>query len=53
MKGTLNDDLVKLAYGWQTTFGNGHPTEPVGDPATLSRALITKWGRFFALCNAT
>ena len=47
----LNGELVKLAHGWQTTFGNGHPTEPVGDPAVVSKALISKWARFFAPCN--
>ena len=46
----LNDNLVKLAYRWQTTFGNGYPTEPVGDPAVVSQALILKWRRFFSPC---
>jgi hypothetical protein len=76
----LNDELVKLAYEWQTSFqssnknnkskskskngkqeqekadGEGHdyhdhPTEPVGDPAVVSTALITKWGRYFSACD--
>jgi hypothetical protein len=46
----LNDNLVKLAYSWQTTFGNGYPTEPVGDPVVVSRALILKWRHFFSQC---
>ena len=89
----MNDELVKLAYEWQTSFqssnknsnkngksksnkndkskskngkreeegygdGDGeghdyhdHPTEPVGDPAVVSTALITKWGRYFSACD--
>ena len=46
----LNAALVKLAYEFQTAFGNGYPTEPVGDPALVSAALIAKWGHFFAAC---
>ena len=42
--------LVKLAYEFQTAFGNGYALEPVGDPAAVSAALISKWGRFFTAC---
>ena len=43
--------LVKLAYEWQTAFGNGYPTEAVGDSVAVSTALLAKWGHFFASCN--
>ena len=47
---TLQAALVKLAYEWQTSFGNGYPLEPIGDPVKISTALISKWGRFFGAC---
>ena len=47
----LNDNLVKLAHSWQTTFGNAFPTDPVGDPVVVSRALIFTWGQYFTQCN--
>ena len=43
--------LVKLAFGWQTAFGNGYPTEAVGDAVSVSTHLVAKWGRFFSACN--
>ena len=45
--------LVALAYEFQTSFGNGYSMEPAGDPAAISAALISKWGRFFATCAGT
>ena len=48
---TLSAALVKLAYEWQTSFGNGYPLEPIGDPVTISTALVSKWRRFFVTCN--
>ena len=47
----LHTKLVNLAYQWQTSFGNGYPTQPVGDPATVSKDLVSKWGRFFGACS--
>ena len=46
----LQAGLVKLAFEFQTAFGNGFPVEPVGDPAAISAILIVKWGRFFTTC---
>ena len=43
--------LIQLAYEWQTTFGNGYPTQPVGDAVKVSTALISAWGRFFSACT--
>jgi alpha-N-acetylglucosaminidase len=48
---SLNPALITLAYEFQTAFGNGYPMEPVGDPAVVSAALISKWGRFFSACT--
>jgi hypothetical protein len=42
---------AKLAYEWQTDWGNKYPTEPVGDPAESSRALHSKYARFFISCD--
>ena len=39
-----------MAFEFQTSFGNGYPVEPVGDPAVISAILIVKWGRFFTTC---
>jgi hypothetical protein len=47
---SLKPALVTLAYEFQTAFGNEYPVEPVGDPAVVSAALISKWGRFFSAC---
>jgi alpha-N-acetylglucosaminidase len=43
---------AKLAYDWQTAFGEAspYPTEPVGDPVTVSEALRLKYARYFASC---
>ena len=48
---SLEAELVKLAYEWQTSFGNGYSTEPTGDPVQISTTLISKWGRFFSACD--
>eukprot|EP01050_Picozoa_sp_SAG11_P009784 SAG11_NODE_945_length_6430_cov_8.027800_1_plen_178_part_00 len=48
---TLNAELVKLAYEWQTSFGNGYPMEPVGESVGVSTVLISKWRRFFSTCS--
>lgn len=42
---------AKVAYEWQTDWGNKYPTEPVGDPAESSRALHSKYARFFISCD--
>eukprot|EP01045_Picozoa_sp_COSAG04_P035789 COSAG04_NODE_8415_length_979_cov_1.267045_1_plen_48_part_00 len=42
---------AKLAYDWQTDWGNKYPTEPVGEPVAPSRALHAKYARFFASCE--
>ena len=42
---------AKLAYDWQTSWGNKYPTEPVGEPVAPSRALYAKYARFFASCG--
>jgi alpha-N-acetylglucosaminidase len=42
---------VKLAYEWQTDFGNSYPTTPESDPVTVSTALTAKWGGFFGACD--
>eukprot|EP01052_Picozoa_sp_SAG31_P001184 SAG31_NODE_39_length_31377_cov_5.971482_15_plen_665_part_00 len=47
----MDTRLIKLAYEWQTAFGNGYPTQPVGDAAKVSAALISTWGRFFSECT--
>ena len=49
---SLNAALVTLAYDFQTDFGNGYPMEPVCDPASVSVALVAKYGRFFTACAA-
>jgi alpha-N-acetylglucosaminidase len=43
--------LIELAYEWQTAFGNGYPTEPVGDAVNVSTTLISTWGHFFHACT--
>lgn len=47
---TKDARLAMLAYKFQTAFGNGYPLDPVGDPAVVSAALLSKWGRFFTAC---
>jgi hypothetical protein len=47
----MNAKLAKLAFEWQTSFGNGYPTEPVGDCVVESTKLISKWGHFFDACE--
>ena len=42
--------LTTMAYEFQTAFSHGYPTETVGDPAVVSAALMSKWGRFFTAC---
>jgi alpha-N-acetylglucosaminidase len=41
---------VKLAFEFQTAFGNGYPTEPVEDVVDVSTELIKKWGLYFRAC---
>ena len=41
---------AKLAFDWQTDFGNIGPTEPVGDPLEVSAALRHKYSGTFAGC---
>ena len=41
----------KLAYEWQTAFGNKYPTEPAGDPVKVSAALRAKYASSFARCG--
>jgi hypothetical protein len=48
----LHDELVKLAFTWQTTYGNGYPTDASGDPMAISTALISKYKHYFAACKA-
>jgi hypothetical protein len=49
--GSMHSKLVRLAYEWQTAFGNTYPTEPESDPVTVSTGLIAKWGNFFHKCD--
>ena len=41
---------AKLAFEWQTDFGNIGPTEPVGDPVAVSSAMRAKYAGFFEGC---
>jgi alpha-N-acetylglucosaminidase len=42
---------AKLAYEWQTNFGNIGSTEPTGDPVNVSTALRAKYSFYFAGCK--
>lgn len=42
---------AKLAYDWQTDFGNIGLTHPVGDPASVSTKLRAKYAIYFASCS--
>jgi len=50
----LNSTMVdaieaKHAYDW-TTATNPYPTPPVGDAATISKAMVAKYESFFSAC---
>ena len=42
---------AKLAYEWQTDFGNIGPTQPIGDPIGVSVAPRAKYSVYFASCE--
>eukprot|EP01052_Picozoa_sp_SAG31_P026067 SAG31_NODE_2335_length_5925_cov_3.925506_6_plen_359_part_00 len=42
---------AKLAYEWQTDFGNIGPTHPNGDPVRLSTELHAKYSVYFVGCD--
>jgi hypothetical protein len=42
--------LSKLAYDWQTAFGNKYPTAATGDPVAESTVMRVKYGHYFASC---
>ena len=42
---------AKLAYEWQTDFGNIGPTQPIGDPIGVSTVLRAKYSFYFASCK--
>ena len=42
---------AKLAFDWQTDFGNIGPTEPAGDPVEVSAGLMQKYTGFFEGCG--
>jgi alpha-N-acetylglucosaminidase len=41
---------ARLAFEWQTAFGNGYPTAPAGDPVAVSARMRAKWAPFFSAC---
>ena len=52
----FDDAAASAAYAaevfrWQTTFGNGYPTEPVGDAVAVAAALREKYAPFFSACH--
>ena len=42
---------ARLAFEWQTAFGNGYPTSPAGDAVAVSTRMRDKWGPFFSKCR--
>ena len=43
----------KLAFGWQTDFGNIGATESVGDPVAVGAGLLHTYSDLFARCQAS
>jgi hypothetical protein len=46
----VRDAEAKLAYDWQTDFGNIGPTSPVGDPVVVSAEMRAKYAQYFTIC---
>lgn len=49
----MNMRQAKLAYDWQTSFGNDskYPTMPVGNAVAVSKSLLDKYASYFASCT--
>ena len=47
---TASAAYASRMFTWQTTFGNGYPTEPEGDAVVVSTALRSKYAPFFSSC---
>ena len=45
------ESYARLSFAWQTSYPSKYPTQPQGDPVTVSAELWRKYSSFFSSCG--